>query len=103
MSDQEEVDFTLNDLMLTLFAMAVVLPMFALPAQILIEGFVWLRDAEFMNYDWYDFLGADLTNTLTSTDYAGVNKIVAWVLDAWVSIFPTGIAAFVYASLISSY
>lgn len=59
---------------------------FAVPFQAVRECIVWLKTAEWDHYDWVDYLGYDEALRLTSSDAKGLNVIMAWVLDSWVSV-----------------
>ena len=58
----------------------------ALPTQMAIELVGWLQSAEWANYDTIWLLGEEVARDYYSTDMKGLNFIVHWTMDIWVSI-----------------
>ena len=58
----------------------------AVPVQGFIEVLVWLKTAEWANYDWYWYLGDDRGASLTDTHLEGLNKVIGYVLNSWISL-----------------
>ena len=66
------------------------LAMFAVPLQGAFEVIYWLETAEWANYDWYWYLGHETAFSIANTEFKGVNAIIHYVLDCWISL-PFGI------------
>ena len=76
-------------LFLLLLTWIIVICFLLLPIQGLGEVLYWLKYGEFANFDWYDLFGKDYFFAWTATDLVGLNKLIAWALDAWVSVVPS--------------
>jgi hypothetical protein len=74
---------------------------FSLPIQAFGEALYWFKHAEFYNFDWYDLFGRECFTPWTTTDFAGLNKVLDWALDTWVSIIPS-VTALVLAVVIGA-
>ena len=90
---------TLGFAILIVILLAAFALMSALPIQAALEAIFWLRDGEFMNYDWVDYLGTDHADRLTSSDFVGVNKIVHWILNSWISALLCIVGFLVFISI----
>lgn len=68
---------------------SIVVCFLSIPIQAAGEAVYWLRYGEFANFDWYDLLGKEYFSEWTATELVGLNKLIVWVLDAWISVVPS--------------
>ncbi|OYW58153.1 MAG: hypothetical protein B7Z31_08390 [Rhodobacterales bacterium 12-65-15] len=63
-----------------------------LPIQGVGEVIYWLRFGQLANFDWYDLFGREYFYAWTATDFIGLNRLIDWALDAWISVVPSAAA-----------
>jgi hypothetical protein len=57
-----------------------------LPIQAAIELAGWINEAKWSNYDLIWCLGEDVASGYYNTDMKGLNFIIHWLMDIWVSV-----------------
>jgi hypothetical protein len=82
------VEGIIGNLILWLLGWLCFICFITLPAQAIFETGYWFKYGELANFDWYDLLGHAHLDQYTSSDFAGLNKILIWGFDSWVSVFP---------------
>ncbi len=98
--ERPEVKIKIGDIFLGIFATAVVLPMFAVPAQAAYEIVYWLREANWLNFDWYMLLGYTVEQVDLGPDLKGATAVLRWIMDTWVSLPVTLIAGGIFKAIV---
>jgi len=89
------VEETIGALLLGLLAVVCFICIVTLPAQAVFESAYWFKFGSLANFDWYDLVGHQYLDRWTSSDFAGMNKILMWAFDAWISIVPSFAGIFI--------
>jgi hypothetical protein len=98
--EEPKANLKASDLLLGIVAMVLVLPMFAVPAQAAFELFYWLREASWLNYDWYMLLGYTVEQVDLGPDMKGATAVVRWLMDTWISLPITLIFGGIFTAII---
>ena len=98
--EKPKVTLKLGDLLIGLFAMIIMLPMFAVPAQAVYEVVHWLREASWVNYDWYMLTGYSVDQVDLGPDLKGATSTLRWVMHTWVSLPFTIVASGIFRAIV---
>jgi hypothetical protein len=98
--EKPKVTLKVSDLIFGLFAMAIVVPIFAVPAQAVYEVVHWLQEASWVNYDWYMLTGYSVDQVDLGPELKGATSILRWLMDTWVSLPFTIIAGGIYSAIV---
>lgn len=59
---------------------------FSIVVQCVVEGYHWLRHGISANYSLLHFLTEEQTYSILDTGFLGLNRIIFWTLNLWVSL-----------------
>lgn len=61
---------------------------FSIAVQCIVESYQWLQNGVLTNYSVLHFLTEEQAISILNPNFIGYNKIAAWMLGLWVSLFP---------------
>ena len=89
----------LVSLLFSVLIWILVICLLLLPIQGVGEVLYWLKYGQFANFDWYDLFGREYFSAWTATEFVGLNRLIDWALDAWVSVVTSVFALVVTAAI----
>ena len=98
--DESKATLKLSDIAIGLFAMVIVLPMFAVPAQAVLEIIHWLQEASWVNYDWYMLTGYSVEQVDLGPELKGATTVLRWLMDTWISLPFSIVAGGIFLSIV---
>ena len=97
---QQKSSIKASDLIIGLLALLLMLPIFAVPTQAAFEVIYWLREASWLNYDWYMLTGYNAEEIDLGPDLKGMTTLVRWLMDSWVSIPFSVVAGGIFRAIV---
>ena len=67
-------------------AFLLVASFFLVPLQVVVEGYLFLRNGYFLNLDLFNVLNVERTSFAPFDDWHGANLVAEWIFDIWASV-----------------
>ncbi len=101
MDEKPTASLKISDLFIGLLGLAIMVPLFAVPAQAAYEVVHWLQQASWLNYDWYMLTGYSVDQVDLGSDLQGATAILRWLMDTWVSLPFTIVAGGIFSAIVN--